>query len=190
MNRVTTHILKPALFIILILCLGCATREDFRRSFIARHVKEGVYTNHVKGFKLVWPESEAWIFRNYPEFDLSFDHVDGRSQVLIIGVNRLIRREFPDGFHQWIMERLHATQSSQLSRSGIPSGENQQAYRITAEAEFDIGSGHSIGINRITDTLFLQKNRRWVAVMCISPVDFYDAKKPDFEAFFDSISML
>lgn len=189
MNGIDKHLKTPIILIILIFVSGCATREDFRRSFIAKHVKEGVYTNHVKGFKLIWPQNESWVFRDYPEFDLSFNHVDGRSQILIIGVNRLIRRDFPDGFHQWMLDRLHAIESNQIERIDMPT-DNVQKVRITAETEFDIGLGHSIGIFRITDTLFIRQNRQWVAMMGICPREYYDEKKPDFEVFFDSISML
>lgn len=190
MNAIDKHLKTLITLIIPIFVFGCATREDFQRSFIARHVREGVYTNHIKGFKLIWPESDAWVFRDYPEFDLSFNHVDGRSQVLIIGVNRLLRREFPDGFHRWILDRLHVIESEQISRADIPAQVGVQKVRIVTETEFDVGKGQSMGIFRITDTLFIRQNRQWVAVMGICPRDYYEEKKSDFEVFFNSISML
>ncbi len=190
MRSFTNHTIKPAFFIILIFCLGCATREDFQRSFIARHVVDGVYTNRVKGFELIWPESDAWIFRDYPEFDLSFDHADGRSQVLIIGVNQLVRRDFPDGFHQWIMDRLRAINSEHVSHHTLTNNGQTEKFRIITRSEFAVERGHSLRVHRKTDTLLLKRNRNWVAVVTICPVDYYEQKKQEFELFFDSINML
>ena len=189
MNPITLHVKKPIIMIILILSFGCATREDFRQSFIARYVKEGEYTNRVKGFSLKWPDADKWVFRNYPEFDLSFDHMDGRSQILIVGVNGLIRRKFPDGFNQWIMDRLQARSIKQISREDI-TREEVNKFRIVSQSEFAIKRARSLGVHRTTDALFLKRNNHWVVVMCICPVESYEQKKPLFEAVFDSISML
>ncbi len=95
------------------------------------------YTNSIKGFSLHWPDQEIWRFKNSPEFDLSFDHIDGRSQVLVIGVNKLIRRDFPEGFHQWFMDRLQARNVHQISRIENTEGDVEK-FRIITECEFAI----------------------------------------------------
>ena len=180
---------RHVILIIMIFLSGCATREDFRQSFIARYVRDGVYTNAIKGFSLQWPEKETWIFRNYPEFDLSFDHIDGRSQVLVIGVNRLIRKDFPDGFHQWIMDRLQVHSIEQVSHETL-TGEDLEKFRIITRCQFSISGAGSLGIHRQTDALLMQKGNRWVAVMCICPVEYYEQREPLFQKFFSQISML
>jgi len=175
--------------IILILLFGCATREDFKRSFIERYVRNNVYTNELKGFRMDWPDEEIWRFRNYPEYDLSFDHIDGRSQILILGVNGLIRRDFPDGFHEWIMDRLQARNISVLVHDTL-TRESSDAFRIRTNCDFMLTFGESFGIQRTTDTLLLRKDRHWVAVICICPPESYPDKQQLFESVFESIRLL
>jgi hypothetical protein len=188
-SAIRFHIQQPIILIILIFVLGCATRDDFRQSFIARHVKDGEYANQLKGFRLKWPDSDIWMFRDYPEFDLSFDHIDGRSQILVIGVNGLIRREFPDGFHDWIMDRLNARNIQQITHEDL-THDDIDKFRIITECEFVIKSGQKLGVHRVTDTMFFRRNKHWVAMMCICPVNNYEQRKPLFDEFFANISML
>jgi hypothetical protein len=190
MRTFTKHMIKPAFVIILIFCSGCATREDFQRSFIARHVEDGVYTDQIKGFELKWPESDGWIFRDYAEFDLSFDHTDGRSQVLIIGVNQLVRRDFPDGFHHWIMDRLRAIDIENVSHTTLNNNYDIEMFRIVTRSAFAIERGQALRVYRKTDTLLMKKNKKWVAVIAICPVEYYDEKIQEFEVFFDNLKML
>ncbi|MBN1878499.1 hypothetical protein JW823_00130 [bacterium] len=189
MSPFTISLKKPVIFIIMILLSGCATREDFRQSFIARYVKDGIYTNRIKGFRLDWPDKSNWIFRDYPEFDLSFDHVDGRSQIFVIGVNNLIRRDFPDGFHQWILDRLQARNVNQITHTDLTEGDVKR-FRIITQCEFAIHRVQSLGIRRKTDAMLLQRGKHWVALIGICPVDDYQQKRTLFEQFFEKISMI
>ncbi|MBN1296181.1 hypothetical protein JXA80_05325 [bacterium] len=190
MNRSSCHPAPYVSAIILITTLfGCATRDDFKRTFIERYVQEGVYTNEIKGFRLNWPDSASWLFRNYPEFDLSFDHVDGRSQILVTGVNNLIRRDFPDGFHDWMFDRLQAHSVTRLTIDDL-TADGVEKFRIVSDCRFSMRFGESFGVQRRTDVLLLRKDRHWVAVVCICPPDHYEEKRDAFEAVFDSVDIL
>jgi len=176
-------------FTAIFLFAGCATREDFNRSFIERYVDEGIYTNELKGISLTWPDEDVWTFRNYPEFDLSFDHIDGRSQVLVLGVSGLIRKNFPEGFNEWIMDRLQAQDINRISKEDV-SSDGIEKVRIIAECEFNLDFGESFGIQRKTDTLLMKRNRNWFAIVCICPRENYDEKAPLFEEIFKKATML
>ena len=167
------------LIIILIFLSACATREEFNRSFVERYVRDGLYTNDLKGFSFEWPEDKFWKFQNYPEFDLSFDHIDGRSQFVIVGVNGLIRRGFPGGFEEWLMDRLGARDVTRISQEDI-SAAGVVKYRIVADCEFRLKFGESFGVQRKVDMLLMKKDNHWVAMICICPRENYDDRIKQF----------
>ncbi|MCD4653345.1 hypothetical protein K8T06_05365 [bacterium] len=189
MNRRIIILIRLLATFGILLSIGCATREDFNRSFIERFVQNDVYTNELKGFTMQWPDEDVWTFRNYPEFDLSFDHIDGRSQFLVLGVTRLLRQEFPDGFDEWLMDRLQAQNIQRLSQEDL-STDDTEKFRIITDCEFTLNFGESFGIQRKTDSLLLKHGRNWIAIIFICPRENYDAKVPLFEEIFKSVTML
>lgn len=177
------------LLIIMIFSVSCATREDFNRHFIERYVDNGVYTHDLKQFSVGWPDDTIWQFQNHPEFDISFDHIDGRSQLLVMGVNGLLRQSFPEGFERWILDRIRAELISNVANTDL-STENVQKFRIVSECKFQLKFGESFGVQRQLDMLLCKKDNHWVGVIGICPVEDYPDKKALFDGFFSSVTML
>jgi hypothetical protein len=174
-----------------LLLYGCASEKELVDRSMGRYLSDGMYVNKLKGYQFKWPPRNIWKSRNSPEFDASFDHVDGYSQVLVLGVRGLIRKDFPDGFLEWLLDRLGAIKPRELSREKRPDdGSGVDVYRITMDCRFTVVASADWGVKRRVIFQLMRKKPYWVAVMYIAPVDSFEQYMSDAELILDSLTFI
>ncbi len=168
---------------------GCATESELQEQSLNRYVKDGVYSNSLKRFSMTWPSKSIWKNELYPEFDLSFNHLDGNAQIFVISVHGLVRKTFPDGFTDWIMQRLQARNVKIISRKNI-SQEPDERWYFEMDANFQILSNENFGVDRRISITVFRKKSRWIAGIYLAPVKSFDVYKDAAGQIINSIKII
>jgi hypothetical protein len=177
------------ILVIFLICIaGCATERDIRDRSVNRYVQNNVYSNTLKGYSFNWPPSQLWNYQDYPEADISFDHVDGRSQLFIIGVRGLIRRDYPEGFITWVLDRLQAKNVNVISRKSITDQPNDM-FQTILNCKFKILSGEAFGVERKVMIYTWQNESLWLAAVYLAPEKFFSTYQSSAEKIIDSIEI-
>ncbi len=189
-NVMHPSILKN-LVIFSILCAfsHCATESELENKALNRYVKDGVYRNILAGIEMKWPDASIWKYKNYPEFDMSFDHVDGNSQFFMIGVRELVRKTFPDGFVEWMLERLGAEDINYISRNHTTQN-GVEKFQITLDCKFLIFPREQYGVSRRVSIFAMQHQKRWIGIVYISPDTTFQDYIPEMEKIVNSITFI
>ena len=167
----------------------CATDKELQERAISRYVKDDVYRNKLKGFQMNWPSRRIWNYQNYPEFDLTFDHFEGRAQMFVIGIKPLVRRSFPDGFVEWLLDRLQAKEYKVTTQEEI-SHDPVQQIQINLAAKFSVLPRENFGVDRLVSIFVFNNNDRWIGVIYLAPKDSFETYLPNVKTVVDSISFL
>jgi len=168
---------------------GCVSERDIRSRAMERFVREGIYRNTLKGYSLAWPDDVHWKHHRNPEFDLLFDHVDGNSQILITALRPLVRRDFPDGFLNNLLERLGAVQIIPRDRKDLTS-EGNTRFQISADVSLRMFSREDFSVQRHILADVRSDSRYWLAVIFISNDMGFERNRADFDAVNDSVVWL
>ncbi|MBN1356088.1 hypothetical protein JXA40_07440 [bacterium] len=168
---------------------GCATEKELQERSVNRFVKDDVYRNTLKGYAFTWPSKTAWRYQSFPEFDVCFNHVDGLSQVFVTGVRGLIRREYPDGFVDWILDRLQARDISVVSRNLLTDGPDEM-FQIFLDCRFTILSGQQYGVERKVAVTGWRRGSTWLAAIYLAPEKHFSTYQPAAWKIVDSIRFI
>jgi len=177
------------MIIFILMSYGCATEKDIRDRNTNRYVTDGVYNNVLKGFSLDWPSKYKWEFKNYPEFDLCFNHTNGRSQIFITSVKSLIRRDFPDAFVDWILERLQVKNKNIISRNKLNS-EYDEKFRIITKGQFLVLPAEQYGVDRKVAATVIREGSLWLAAVYLAPEKFFETYLSEADSIFESIEII
>jgi hypothetical protein len=186
----TTFIRPLVLFglFVILLMTSCVTEKEITSAPLNRYVKEGVYRNNLKGYEFKWPSAAEWKYMNYPEFDASFNHVEGSAQVFIIGINQLVRKDFPEGFVDWIMERMQAQTVKITSNEKITSG-SLDGFQIALDCQFTVLTHENFGVDRKVLVYAFRNGKKWVACIYLAPEDSFEKFQADVKPIVDNISI-
>ena len=173
----------------MIVWAGCATNRELETRSLNRFIEDGYYKNTLKGYTLKWPPNHIWKYQNYPEFDLSFDHVDGKCQVFIIGLRGLIRRDFPEGFQEWLLDRLQARDITYDLHDEI-STDNREEFRIVLNCRFLIKPREAFGVERRVAMRLFRSEPFWLAFIFIAPKEDFSTYLPDAEDLVQNLTFI
>lgn len=147
---------------------SCATEKDIKDRTLNRFVKDDVYSNPLIGYSFKLPNPAVWKHINNPEFDMSFNHIEGTAQLFITGIHGLVRRDFPDGFVDWLLNRLQARDITIVSRQTINS-QNDAEFQINIKCKFSILPRYNFGVDRSVVVFTQKKSETWVAAVYLAP---------------------
>ncbi len=167
----------------------CATDKEIETRSLNRFVSEGLYRNTVKGFSMKWPNDNFWKYNDTPEFDLGFDHINGKSQFFIVGVRGLIRRDFPQGFADWILEHLEARDIEFTGQEELEV-DNGEFHKIFLKCTFMILPRDQFGVKRRACVYAMANEPFWVGVIYISPEDAFEVYLPNVDKIVETISFI
>ncbi len=175
---------------VLSFCLsGCVTESELVRGSIGRYVEGDKYRNPLKHYQLKLPPEQIWKFKNYPEFDLTFNRFDGYAQLFVVGTRKLIRRDFPEGFQTWIMNRLKTSDISIESRNLITEDDYRE-FHIYLDAKFMILPRDKFGVNRKVALFLFEKENHWVGIAYVAPQEYFDTYLNDIKGFADTLTFI
>ena len=190
MRRMNKKILPMVIccFAISVFMMGCVTESEIQAGSVNRFVEDGVYRNFMKGYSLDWPD-RTWRYKNYPEFDLTFEHNDGKAQIFIIGVSGLVRRDYPDGFVDWILNRLQASKINITTHQDV-TVDSIESFRIKLDCTFMLLSRDRFGVDRKVIIHTMRQGNKWVAAVFVSPPEDFDLYLPAGETVIASLHMI
>jgi hypothetical protein len=179
----------PLFILIGLLISGCATESELQKRPVNRYLNDGAYTNPIKQFALPWPSNQIWKFENYPEVDLCFNHLDGHAQLFIISARGLLRREFPGGFADWILDRLQAQEIKKISQQELTK-EPVEKFQILLDCSFKVYPGESFGISRRVSITAMRQQSKWLACVYLAPEKYFKKYLDEVQTIIDSVRIL